>query len=166
LPLEPGHEPSKAPVEWGLVRSGQRLPNAHKRRDALRDGEREREAELFLNRGRQRLCHQDDDAAVVGEEGEQVPFDGEIPGHQGARLFVGRGQDPRGRSDQPKGLRDDGQQPGLVGPGDLEQVRHEVPAVEHLSGERLLDFAHRRDLALDDEGAQRHSPVILYWHLL
>jgi hypothetical protein len=35
--------------------------------------------------------------------------------------------------------------------GNLEDVRDEVPAVEHLSSERFFDLADRCDLALDDE---------------
>ena len=44
----------------------------------------------------------------------------------------------------------------LVDERDLEQVGHEIAAVDDLAREGLFDLPHRGDLTLDDEGAQRH----------
>jgi len=54
-------------------------------------------------------------------------------------------------------LGDHGHELPLFDPADLEEVRDQISAVQHLTREGFFDLADRGDTALDEAGAQGHS---------
>ena len=57
----------------------------------------------------------------------------------------------RRRGRQAHRLGKEAREHGLVDARDLEQIRHQVAAVDHLACEGLLDLSHARDLTLNNE---------------
>ncbi len=156
-PAELGDEALKAAIERERVVLGQRLPHAHEQRDAGDDLEVEREAEVVADRGGERLGGGDDElAARLRDRKDGVALgdiDGDEPDHRGRRRveLPGRG------GIEAEALGQDHRQHGLVDAAQLEEVRGQVAPVEDLARDRVLDGAHRRGPALDEDGAQgRH----------
>ena len=98
-------------------------------------------------------------AAVASTRAAPRPLQPPSRGGTRRRTSSGvRGSSPAGAAREAHRLGEQPRQHPLVDARDLEQVRHEIAAVDHLPGEGLFDLTHGRDLALDDEGAQGHGP--------
>ncbi len=78
-------------------------------------------------------------------------------GDEGARLRCRRWEGTDRRMREVRSFRYEGHQESLGDLHHFEHVRDEVAAVKHLPRQGLFDLADRGDLALDDEGAQRHG---------
>jgi hypothetical protein len=128
------------------------LHHANGRRGALFDAHPEREPELLFEIARQRLGDGEDELPVLLHlEGHDRPLDGDLAGDERLHALVRRGQSTGGRGRETHRLGEQPDEHSLVDLGDLEEVRDQVAAVDHLAGEGLLDLTHGRDLALDDE---------------
>ena len=150
-------EPLQAPFERGAVRPRDRLAHPHHRRDPLHQLEPERERQLLLHLFRQRLGDRDDERAVLDPDRHHRPRRRHLRGHEPARPLVRARQVPERRRGEPERLGEEERERRFVEPGHLQQVRHEIAAVEDLASQRFLDLADRGDPALDDEGAQGHG---------
>ena len=150
-------EPLQPAVERHPVVACERLLDANERRDLLRDRERERERQFLLDVGGERLGYRHGQPVAIDRERREVSLHRHLGRHEPHRVGLGARELTRRRRREAERLGDDREQLRLVELADLEQVRDEVASVEDLPRESLFDLADRCDLALDDEGAQRHA---------
>ena len=87
--LEQALEPA---IERHAVVARERLLDAHERRDLLRDGQRERERELLLDVGRERLGDRDGEPVAIDAERREVPLDRDLGRDEPLRLGLGARQ--------------------------------------------------------------------------
>jgi hypothetical protein len=144
-------------VELHAVRPRDGLPNAHCGRRHFFDAHPQSERELVANLGGQWLDHGEHELLNVRLERHDRVLHRHFRRDQRADR-IGRREELTGRRwRQVHRLSQERREHCLVDARDLEQVRDEVPAVDHLTSKGLLDLTHGRDLTLNDEGAQGHG---------
>jgi hypothetical protein len=127
------------------------LPDAHRRRRELLDVHADRPRELVTDLGAQRFGDGENQAFALDVERNRPVLNGHIRRDQCTHHVVGQRQLAMRRRSKVHRLGEQRCENGFVYPGDFEQVRDEVSAIDHLASERLLDLAHGRDVALDDQ---------------
>jgi hypothetical protein len=138
-----------------------RLADPHERGGALDQGDAEREAEVVLDRGGEGLRRRDHQRLRSGARagGAELQREHAVAERELARdrpQRLGRlGLEPPDRGLEPDALREQRGQRRFMDRGELQRVGGEVPAVEDLAGDRLLDRAHGGGPALHEERAQR-----------